>query len=103
MPTLTINAKGRLELHASLRQALGLRHGQPINLVPPMWGSYYWHLDLRQTAPRQVLWYDNSRMRATGISLPPGLVTNTLTLHLLPGEPAYPNYYRLLPSNAFTT
>jgi hypothetical protein len=103
MPTLTVNSKGVVQLHASLRQALGLRHGQPIDLIPPHHNSYYWHLDLRPTALRRVLWYDDSRVRATGISLPPGLVTDRLTLHLRPGPPEYENYYPLLPANAFAT
>jgi len=101
MPTLTVNSRGVLQLHASLRQALGLKYGQPIDLIPPTWNSVYWHLDLRPTALRQVLLYDDSRMRATGISLPPGLVEDRLTLYLLPGEPLYCNYYPLLPANAF--
>jgi len=101
MPTLTVNNRGLLQLHASLRQALGLRHGQPIDLIPPVWNSVYWHLDLRPTALRRVLWYDDSRVRATGISLPPDLVKDRVTLYLLPGEPLYENYYPLLPSNAF--
>lgn len=103
MATLAITAKGRLLLHASLRQALGLVHGQPIDLIPPVWNSMFWHLDLRPSALRRVLWHDNTRVRAEGIKLPPGLVSGTepLTLYLLPGEPAHKNYYPLLPSNAF--
>jgi len=101
MPTLTVNNRGVLQLHASLRQKLGLRHGQPIDLIAPWYNSVYWFLDLRPTALRRVLWYDNSRVRATGIILPPDLVQDSLTLHLLPGEPAYENYYPLLPANAF--
>ena len=103
MPTLSVNTKGVLQLHASLRERLGLRHGQPIDLIPPVWNSMYWHLDLRPSALRRVLWHDNSRVRALGICLPPGLVESNLTLYLLPGEPEYANYYPLLPANAFTT
>lgn len=103
MPTLKVNSAGRMQIHASLRQALGLKPGQPIDLIPPAWNSVYWHLDLRPTALRRVLWYDDSRMRVTGISLPPGLVHDALTLYLLPGVPDYENYYPLLPANAFAT
>ncbi|MDO7851385.1 hypothetical protein [Hymenobacter convexus] len=100
MPTLSIKPKGMLHLHASLRQAISLRHGQPIDLIPPVWNSLFWHLDLRKCATRRVVWYDNTRVRAEGIKLPPGLVTEPLTLYLLPGEPAHPDYYPLLPANA---
>lgn len=102
MPTLTVNARGTLYLHAGLVQALGLRHGQPINLRPPEYGSLFWHLDLRPHAPCRVLWHNNTRVRALGIKLPPGLVTDALTLHLMPGQPAYEHYHPLLPANAFT-
>jgi hypothetical protein len=101
MATLSVNAKGVLQLHASLRQRLGLRHGQPIDLIPPAWNNIYWHLDLRPSAARMVLWNDNSRARVKGICLPPGLVSGSLTLYLLPGQPTYPHYYPLLPANAF--
>ena len=101
MPTLTITAKGVLHLHAALRQTLGMKHGQPINLVPPSWNSLYWHLDLRPCATCRVSWNDDTSVRAYGINLPPALVTQALTLHLLPGIPAYPHYYPLLPTNAF--
>ena len=101
MATLSITPKGVLHLHASLRQALPLRYGQPINLVPPVFGTPFWHLDLRPSAPRRVDCYDDMRARVRGILLPAGLVTRPLTLHLLPGEPAYANYYPLLPDNAF--
>ena len=103
MPTLSITAKGVLHLHASLRERLGLRYGQPINLLPPYaYGDRHWYLDLRPSAARQVSWSENTRMRVEGISLPAGLVTGKLTLYLLPGEPEYPHYYPLLPENAFT-
>jgi hypothetical protein len=103
MPTLSVTAKGVLHLHASLRERLSLRYGQAINLVPPAFNSYWWYLDLRPTAKCKVLWGDDQRMRAKGIILPPGLITKTLTLHLWTDQPEYPNYYPLLPSNAFTT
>jgi hypothetical protein len=107
MPTLSITPQGVLHLHADLRERLSLRYGQPINLVPPTFGSYWWYLDLREDAPRpargcRVLWGDDQRMRAKGILLPPGLVTSTLTLYLHTDQPQYPNYYPFLPENAFT-
>ena len=102
MATLKVTPKGTLHLHTSLRQALGLQRGQPIDLVPPVWNSLYWHLDLRPEAHRRVVWHANTPgLRAECIKLPPGLVIAPLTLYLLPGEPAYPNYYPLLASNAF--
>ncbi len=103
MATLSITAKGILHLHASLREKLGLRYGQPIDLIPPYaYGDKHWYLDLRPVAQRRVQWNNNTRPRAEGIILPPGLVTDKLTLYLLPGEPEYPGYYPLLPENAFT-
>jgi hypothetical protein len=103
MATLSISPKGLLHLHASLRQALALRNGQPIDLIPPVWNSVFWHLDLRPTAARRVAWYDNTRVRVEGIKLPPGLVTESTTLYLLPTtmERAHPDYYPLLAANAF--
>lgn len=103
MPTLTVTPKGVLYLHASIKEALGLRDGLPINLVPPVFNSYYWHLDLRPTAKHRIVWYDTTRMRARGIVLPPGLVHESLTLHLHTLTPEYPNYYPLLPANAFAS
>ncbi|MGI4862413.1 MAG: hypothetical protein ACRYFZ_00705 [Janthinobacterium lividum] len=104
MPTLSITAKGVLYLHTRLREHLGLSYGQPINLLPPYaYGDKHWYLDLRPTAACQVLWNENTRMRVENISLPAGLVTSKLTLYLLPGEPEYPNYYPLLPENAFSS
>lgn len=104
LATLSVTAKGILHLHTSLREKLGLRYGQPIDLLPPYaYGDKYWYLDLRPTAARRVLWNENTRMRVEGISLPPGLITSKLTLYLLPGEPEYANYYPLLPENAFAT
>jgi hypothetical protein len=97
MPTLTITPKGVLHLHASIKEALGLRDGLPINLVPPVFNSYYWYLDLRASAKHRIVWYDNTRMRARGIILPPGLVMQPLTLHLHTLTPEYANYYPLLP------
>ena len=103
MPTLTVTPKGVLYLHASIKEALGLRDGLAINLVPPIFGSYYWHLDLRPSAKHRIVWYDNTRMRARGILLPPGLVTEPLTLHLHTLTPEYAGYYPLLAAHALTT
>lgn len=100
LATLTISPKGYMALHQSLRVALGLRDGQPINLLPPVYGSAYWHLDLRDTAPARIKWYADNRPRVEGIKLPPGLLTTTLTLHLLPGEPEYPHVHPMLPFHA---
>ena len=100
MPTLTVTPKGVLHLHASLRERLGLYAGQPVDLVPPVWKSLFWHLDLRKhVATRQVFWH-GSKLRADGIVLPPELVCTNLTLYLLPGEPGHPGYYPLLAANA---
>ncbi len=102
MPTLTVTSKGVLHLHASLREQLGLRHGQPINLLPPGFNDYHWYLDLRPTAPCRVAWYNDTRLRVRGIQLPPGLVVEPLTLHLRTLTPEIANWYPLLP-NAFAT
>ncbi|MVN78934.1 hypothetical protein GO988_21605 [Hymenobacter sp. HMF4947] len=105
MPTLTVTPKGVLYLHTSLREKLGLRDGMPINLVPPNPNidDYYWHLDLRSTAKHRIVWYDNTRMRARGIQLPPGLVTQPLTLHLYTATPEHPGYYPMLAAHALAT
>ena len=102
MATLSISPKGVMHLHASLRQAIGLRNGQPIDLIPPVWNSVFWHLDLRASAARRVAWYNDTRVRVEGVKMPPGLVTESLTLFLLPGEPAHKDYYPLLAANMFT-
>lgn len=103
MPTLTVTSKGILYLHASIREALGLCHGQPINLVPPVFNSYYWHLDLRPSAKHRIAWYDDTRLRARGILLPPGLVSEPLTLHLHTLTPEYESYYPMLAAHALAT
>jgi len=102
MPTLRVTPKGILYLHTSLKEALGLRDGLPINLVPPIYGSYFWHLDLRPTARCEIEWYDNTPMRARGILLPPGLVTQPLTLHLHTLTPEHKDYYPMLAGHALT-
>ena len=103
MPTVAISPQGVLYLHQSIRTALSLRDGQPINLVPPGFDSVYWHLDLRPTAARRISRTKERRARAEGIRLPPGLLAHTLTLHLLPGAPAYPHYYPMVPLDALAS
>jgi hypothetical protein len=100
MATLSISPNGYMRLHTSIRWALGLQHGQPINLVPPVFNDIHWHLDLRKTAPRRVVWYKDTGMRAEGIILPPGLVTETITLHLLRAPLEHANYHPLVQLNA---
>ena len=101
MATASISPGGTLTIHQSLREALGLRPDQPIDLLCPMHNSRYWHLDLRPEAPHRIKWYDDQRPRVRGISLPPALLTAPLTLYLLPGEPQYPCVYPMLASDAF--
>ena len=104
-PTLRVVAdagkptKYRAYLTCSLARRLGLQANQPINLLPP--GSYdtYWHLDLRTAAHNRVRWYADTRPRIHGLVLPTGLLAgaSSLTLRLVPGEPAFPGYYPLEP------
>lgn len=104
MPLVTIKPDGTLYLPKAFMHALKLTRGVRIGLVPPPFGSYHWHLDLRPQAlnPRAIDWTGSAVARIKGLLLPPGLVTAPLALYLLPGEPTYPNYYPLLPANAFT-
>ena len=101
MPTLKLTPAGIAYLHQSLVDALAICPAQPINLVPPVFDSLFWHLDLRGTARCRVRWYRDSRPRIEDVRLPDGLVPAALTLHLLPGVPAYEGYYPLLSSDAF--
>jgi len=105
LSTLTVNAKGRAYLSRALAAKLNLAAGQPIDLLPPGTGSPYWHLDIRPTAQRRLYWYVDTRPRINSIQVPDGLLAagQLLTLQLLPGEPAYPGFYPLLPASAFTT
>jgi hypothetical protein len=99
LPTLSVNNQGRVLLHTALVEHLHLQVGQPANLVAPPKGSPYWHLDLRPEAERFIT-YGN----AYHVRLPLGLLNPDeppLTLYLLPGEPALPGYYPLLPAPAF--
>lgn len=104
LPTLTVNDQGRAYLHAALVEQLQLQSGQPANLVPPPKGSTYWHLDLRPEAERFLNTGNGRDLRLYGVRLPLGLLNPDeppLMLYLLPGEPAQPGYYPLLPAPAF--
>ena len=96
LATLTITPKGLLIPHQSLRAALGLRAGQPINLLVPVYGSAIWHLDLRDIALARIKWYADSSPRVEGIKLPPGLLTAPLTLVLLGGPLSYPDVHPMI-------
>lgn len=104
LPSLTINDVGHVYLHPALVEQLQLTSGQPANLVPPPSGSAYWHLDLRPEAERFINPGNGRNLRLTGVRLPFGLLNpdeGLLRLYLLPGEPAQPSYYPLLPAAAF--
>ena len=60
-------------------------------------------MDLRPTAAHRLAWYADTRARIQRVYLPAGLVRTgeLLTLRLLPGEPAYPSLYPLLPPSFF--
>jgi hypothetical protein len=103
LPSLTVNDMGRTYLHTSLGEQLQLQSGQPANLVPPPKGSPYWHLDLRPEAPRYIT-ANGTRFRISNVRLPADLLSPDdppLMLYLLPGEPAIPGYYPLLPAADF--
>jgi len=102
LPTLTVNARGRVYLSRALRERLDLRSNQAIDLLPPSNGSPYWHLDLRPEASRRLYWYSDCRPRIEGIVLPTGLLPagQLLTLKLLPGPPAFAGFYPLLPDTS---
>lgn len=99
MPRLVLKATGKAYLSQELIVALNLRAGQPATLYSPWWNSQYWYLDLRPTAPNNIDWYPGKRAKIKGIELPPELLLpeQGLSLALLPGPPAYPNYYPLVP------
>jgi hypothetical protein len=103
-PALTISSSGNAYLSLDIIHQLGLRNRQPGTLVPPPPGSDSWHLDLRPSAGRVICWYADTRPRIRGIKLPPGLVLpgQPLRLCLVPGDPAFPGFYRLLPDAYFT-
>lgn len=104
LPTLTINDQGRAYLHPTLVEQLRLEVGQPANLVAPPKGSSYWHLDLRPEAERFLAVGNGRNLRLHSVRLPFELLSPDeppLLLYLLPGEPAQPSYYPLLPAPAF--
>jgi hypothetical protein len=104
LPALTINDQGRAYLHPALVEQLHLEVGRPANLVPPPKGSSYWHLDLRPEAERFLAVGNGRNLRLHNVRLPPSLLDPDeppLLLYLLPGEPAQPGYYPLLPAPAF--
>lgn len=104
LPSLTLNDQGRAYLHPALAEQLHLTSGQPANIVPPSAGSDYWHLDLRPEAERFINPGNGRNLRINGIRLPFGLLNPDeppLLLYLLPGDPAQPDYYPLLPAAAF--
>jgi hypothetical protein len=111
LPSLQVNpAAGQYHTHQlyltlALVKALKLQPGDRVALVPPVYGTDYWHLDLRSTSPnaRALDWPNpENGPRVRGIRLPPGLVVQPLRLLLLPDEqPPHPGYYRLLSPNAF--
>ncbi|MBJ6141779.1 hypothetical protein [Hymenobacter sp. BT559] len=106
LPTLTVTDERRAFLHAALVTQLHLSSGQPADLVPPSKRSDYWHLDLRPQAKRVISVSNGRTYRLTGLELPAGLLNPdepALTLYLLPGDPARPGYYPLLPAAAFNT
>jgi hypothetical protein len=91
LPTLTVNARGRVYLSRALRERLDLTCNQAIDLLAPSNGSAYWHLDIRPEASRRLYWYPDCRPRIEGIVLPTGL---------LPGPPAFAGFYPLLPDTS---
>lgn len=104
LPTLSVNDQGRVNLHSTLVEHLHLQIGQPANLVAPPKGSPYWHLDLRPDAERFIIAGNGYHVRLHNVRLPFGLLNPDeppLILYLLPGLPALPTYYPLLPAPAF--
>jgi hypothetical protein len=85
-------------------EQLHLVVGQPANLVAPPTSSPYWHLDLRPEAERRLIAGNAYNLRLHNVRLPFELLSPDdppLTLYLLPGLPALPDYYPLLPAQAF--
>lgn len=55
LPTLTVRAPNRVTLSKPLLACIGhLRHGAPVELVPPLRRGGTWHLDTRPTAGRRL-------------------------------------------------
>ena len=98
-PGLVVRAAGKAYLNQELIAVLNLRAGQPATLHPPVANSIYWHLDLRPTAPHHIDWYPGKRAKIKRLKLPPQLLlpAQGLPLLLLPGPPAYADYYPLVP------
>lgn len=92
----------RVYLSSAIAQRLGLKAYQPIDLLPPSAGHNYWHLDLRPTAKRRVAWHKDTRPRIDYLPLTAQLLgRESLTLCLVPGDPAFPGFYPLLPRAFF--
>ncbi|TDN38268.1 hypothetical protein E4631_06130 [Hymenobacter sp. UV11] len=96
-PTLTLTAQGRLYPSKILLTTLGLRVGQPIDLLPPGADCTGWHLDLRPTARLHISWHAATRPRINGVRLPAGLLApgTKLTLALGAAQPHCPGLYQL--------
>lgn len=96
-PTLTVNAQGCVYPSKALLSQLGLRAGQPADLLPPGADCPTWQLDLRPTALRRICWYADTRPRIRGVRLPTGLVPPgaRLTLTLASPTPTAPGLYPL--------
>lgn len=104
LPTLSINAKGRVYLSRDLMERLGLRDGQRANVLPPTSPTNpYWHLDLRPKCRHKVSIYKHSRPRIEYVKLPPGLIApgQKVRLQLVPIDPEYAGFYPLLPDAFF--
>lgn len=108
--TATLTPKGVLYLSKALMLALDLGAGQAIDLLPPMPGSWYWHLDVRTSARYRIDWSGAlteakraQSPRVRGLKLPEGLVTQNTTLYLQTTQPYYPDFYPLLPDAYFAT
>jgi hypothetical protein len=104
-PGLTINSKGTAYLSQDLIIHLNLKNRQLATVVPPPPGSDNWHLDLRSIGIKRISWYADTRPRIRRIKLPAGLIQpgQPLRLCLVPGEPPFPGFYRLLPDAYFTS
>jgi hypothetical protein len=105
LPTLSVNAKGRVYLSRDLVERLGLRDGQAANVLPPADPAKdpCWHLDLRAKCRHKVSIYKHSRPRIEFIKLPSGLIVpgEKVRLQLVPGDPEFPGFYPLLPDAFF--
>jgi hypothetical protein len=104
LPRLVVHATGKVYLDQSLIIHLNLRGGQPIGLHPPGYNSQYWHLDLRPEAPNVIDWYPGKRAKIKRVDLPALMIPQQgQTLLLVPGEPAYPKIYPMIPFDAEPT